>query len=86
MLHECIFQLLPLPMHPLPLDALATWTVRTMQLVKTDCASIPALYEILVPHLPIAKLSITTLYVLVQMGTLETLEQIVDYVSKNSYR
>ena len=81
-MHECIFQLLPLPMHPLLLDALATWTVQTMQLVRTDCASIPARYETLAPHLPIAKLSITILYVPVQTGTLETLEQIVDYVSK----
>ena len=81
-MHECIFQLLPLPMHPLLLDALATWTVQTMQLVKTDCALILVRYETLVPHLPIAKLSITILYVPVQMGTLETLEQIVDYVSK----
>ena len=73
-------------MHPLPLDALATWTAQTMRPVRIDSASIPAQYETPAPRRPIARLSITVPCVLVQTGTLETLELIVDFVSRIAYK
>ena len=72
-------------MHPLPLDALATSTAQITRPVRIDSASIPAQYETPAPRLPIARLSITVPCVLVQMGTLETLELIVDFVSRIAY-
>ena len=73
-------------MHQLPLDALAIWTAQITRPVRIDSASIPAQYETPAPRRPIARLSITVLSALVQTGTLETLELIVDFVSKNAYK
>ena len=73
-------------MHQLPLDALAIWTAQITRPVRIDSASIPAQYETRAPRLPIARLSITIPCALVQTGTLEILELIVDFVSKNAYK